>query len=163
MLLLNTTLQGQAVEASRLERQAGVLSYQQGELESQVTHASSVDELNRRAAKLGMRPPYWQINYVKLPDGQIIGEAKPNDGRYLPQSVQLPQAEVEANRRSDIVREAETRRQAAQREATSVQQDIQRKRDADLKRRQQEAQQAQQQSQPNPSPQNQQNPQQPAN
>lgn len=162
VLLLNTTLQSQAFEAAQLERRAGVLSYREGELESQVVHAGSVDELNRRAAKLGMRP-YWDISYVKLPDGQIIGEAKPNDGRYLPQSVQLPQAEVEANHRSDIVREAETRREAAQREATSLQQEIQRKRDDELKRRQQEAQQAQQNQQQQPAEQNQENPQQPGN
>ena len=59
LLMLNTTLQGQAFQSRTLNRQASELAYAQADLENQLDALAAPQELARRASALGMRPnPY---------------------------------------------------------------------------------------------------------
>jgi|GEM_PF-1543795 len=83
VLLLATSLQGQTNELNQLQRQAASLRYQQAALLSQVEDARSSQHLASRAWELGMRPnPHPVI--IQLPDGAVLGEAKPAPGNAFP-------------------------------------------------------------------------------
>jgi hypothetical protein len=63
LLLLNTTLQNQAFQARRLDREATSLAYQQAALECQLDQLGGTAELARRASALGCGRtpslPFW--------------------------------------------------------------------------------------------------------
>lgn len=113
LLLLNTTLQNQAFQASELKRTAAEMTYQQGELEAAVAEADSVSELSRRASQLGMRP-HSEVAYVVVGENKVIGEAKPADGSYLPSSIYRSPREKKVDSQTAAVNQADTRRQTEQ-------------------------------------------------
>lgn len=113
LLLLNTTLQSQAFQASELKRTAAEMSYQEGELESAVAQADSVSELSRRASQLGMRP-HREVAYVVVGEDKVIGEAKPADGMYLPSARYRSQQEKKVDSQSAAVSQADNRRRNEQ-------------------------------------------------
>ena len=79
LLMLNTTLQNQAFEARALNRQATELAYVQADLERQLDEHASPGELARVASQLGMRPNP-EPAFLVLPEGRVVGEAKPVKG-----------------------------------------------------------------------------------
>lgn len=113
LLLLNTTLQNQAFQASELKRTAAEMNYQQGELESAVAKADSVSELSRRASQLGMRP-HREVAYVVVGEDKVIGEAKPADGMYLPSARYRTQQEKKVDNQGAAVTQADNRRRNEQ-------------------------------------------------
>lgn len=113
LLLLNTTLQNQAFQASELKRTAAEMNYKQGELEAAVAKADSVSELSRRASQLGMRP-HREVAYVVVGEDKVIGEAKPADGMYLPSSRYRTQQEKKVDSQSAAVNGADNRRRTEQ-------------------------------------------------
>lgn len=113
LLLLNTTLQNQAFQASELKRTAAEMNYKQGELEAAVAQADSVSELSRRASQLGMRP-HREVAYVVVGEDKVIGEAKPADGMYLPSARYRTQQEKKVDSQSAAVNGADNRRRTEQ-------------------------------------------------
>lgn len=113
LLLLNTFLQTQAIDADKLRQQAAAMSYREGELVTQVTEASSTGELTRKASKMGMRPND-NIAYVDVRTGEITGKAEPADGQARPASVVLTDEEEAATSQTAAEDYAESRRTEAQ-------------------------------------------------
>lgn len=114
LLLLNTSLQNQAFEATQLRRQAAEMSYAEGELEQLLTEAQSARELGRRATALGMRPNR-DVAFVALPDGTISGDPRASDGRYLPSALTRSPEEIAQERRDRAAQRADARRAEEQR------------------------------------------------
>ncbi|HHV22605.1 MAG TPA: hypothetical protein GXZ30_13915 [Propionibacterium sp.] len=113
LLLLNTSLQNQAFQASQLRREAAEMSYAVGELEQLLTEAESTRELSRRATALGMRPNR-DIAFVEVPTGVISGEPRASDGLYLPSSLSLSPEEIARNREAQAVKRSDSRRKQEQ-------------------------------------------------
>lgn len=86
LLMLNTTLQNQAFEARTLNRQANELTYVQADLEGQLDRVSSPASLAAKASELGMRGNPYPA-FLRLPDGKVVGKAKPVKGDELPELV----------------------------------------------------------------------------
>ncbi|OYO24658.1 hypothetical protein CGZ93_02875 [Enemella dayhoffiae] len=108
LLLLNTSLQNQAFEASQLRRQAAELHYAEVELDQRVIDASSARELTRKASEQGMRPNFF-IGFVLLPEGRIVGDPKAADQRYLPSAVTRTEEEQAQLRAEKAVADGQKR------------------------------------------------------
>ncbi len=113
LLLLNTTLQGQAFESRTLNRQAAELSYVQTDLETQLDVLSTSHELARRASAIGMRPnPYPAL--LVAPSGKVIGKAQPVAGDEVPHLIVKTKAQRDAERATALARrEAKAAEKAA--------------------------------------------------
>ena len=122
LLALNTALQGQAFEASRLNQQANRLTYQQAALEKQVNDLRSTQNLAARASQLGMRPNP-DPGFVRLSDGKRLGAAKARSvgGNELPQlTVKTPEQIAAAKKAAQAKKDAaEARRQSREAGATA--------------------------------------------
>lgn len=106
LLMLNTTLQGQAFEARQLERQQSELAYRQVELETELERVGAPQEVARRASALGLRPNPYPI-ILRLPDGTVEGEPKRVDGDELPGIVVKTPEEIAAERAEKARKQAE--------------------------------------------------------
>ena len=97
LLLLNTTLQNQAFQARRLDREATSLAYQQAALESQIDQVGGTAELARRASALGMRPN-TEPAFLVLPGGKVVGSPQRVSGSEAPDLIVKTPAELAAER-----------------------------------------------------------------
>ena len=97
LLLLNTTLQNQAFQARRLDREATALAYQQAALESQIDQLGGAAELARRASALGMRPN-TEPAFLVLPSGKVVGNTRRVSGGEAPDLIVKTPAELAAER-----------------------------------------------------------------
>lgn len=116
LLLLNTTLQNQAFEATQLRRQVAELSYAEGELEHLLIEAQSAREISRRATALGMRPNR-DTAFLTLPGGEVSGEPTVADGSYLPSALTRSAEDIAADKVALAVRRAESRKAAEEKVA----------------------------------------------
>ncbi|OYN95874.1 hypothetical protein [Enemella evansiae] len=153
LLLLNTSLQNQAFQASQLKRQAAEMAYAEGELSQRVVEAGSTTELTRKASDLGLRPNYF-VGFLVLPDGRIVGDPKAADPAYLPSAVTRSteeQAQIRADKaRQDAQQRAADERKVLENNRTRIQKaqaKQQADREAELARQQQAAQAQQNQNQ----------------
>lgn len=116
LLALNTTLQGQAFEASRLNSQANRLTYQEESLQKQVNDLRSTSNLAARASQLGMRPNPHPA-FVRLSDGKKVGKGKVRavGGNELPELTVRTPEQIAAEKEAAEAKKnaAEARRQAA--------------------------------------------------
>ncbi|WP_152361715.1 hypothetical protein [Microlunatus speluncae] len=135
LLMLNTSLQGQAFETRQLQRQESELAYRQVELETKLDKTAAPQELAERASALGLRPnPYPVI--LRLPEGTIEGDPKRVDGDEVPGIVVKTPAELAAERAEKEAKqaakeakkraEAEAERQREQQREQEREQDQQR-------------------------------------
>jgi hypothetical protein len=116
LLMLNTTLQGQAFQSRTLNRQATELAYAQADLENQLDALAAPQELARRASALGMRPNPYPA-FLVLPSGKVIGKPTPVQGHEVPAFIVKTPAEIAAERAAKRARvEAKAAAQAAKRE-----------------------------------------------
>ena len=121
LLLLNTTLQNQAFQARRLDREATSLAYQQAALESQIDQLGGTAELARRASALGMRPN-TEPAFLVLPGGKVVGTAQRVSGGEAPDLIVKTPAEVAAERAAaKAKREAKAAAAAAKAKAAEEQ------------------------------------------
>ncbi|MET0695724.1 MAG: hypothetical protein ABWY56_17460 [Propionibacteriaceae bacterium] len=121
LLMLNTTLQNQAFQASTLNRQATELAYTQADLESQLDKMAAPQELARRASAYGLRPNPYPA-FVVLPGGKVMGTPQPVTGDEVPEMIVKTPAELAAERAAAIVRAREKAAQkAAEARAKAVQ------------------------------------------
>jgi hypothetical protein len=121
LLLLNTTLQNQAFQARRLDREATALAYQQAALESQIEQFGGAAELARRASALGMRPN-TQPAFLILPGGKVVGDARRVTGGEAPDLIVKTPAELAAERAAaQAKREAKAAAAAAKAKAAEEQ------------------------------------------
>ena len=119
LLMLNTTLQNQAFQARSLNRQATELAYVQADLENRLDLQAAPAELARRASFAGMRPNP-QPAFLVLPEGRIIGEPTPVNGREMPSLVVKSPEQLAAEKARKAARSkaaADARRAAAARAA----------------------------------------------
>ncbi len=134
LLMLNTSLQGQAFETRQLQRQESELAYRQVELETKLDKVAAPQELAERASALGLRPnPYPVI--LRLPEGTIEGDPKRVDGDEVPgivvktpEEIAAERAEKEAKRAAKEAEkraEAEAERQREQQEREQQQREQQ--------------------------------------
>ena len=143
LLLLNTTLQNQAFQARRLDREATSLAYQQAALESQIDQRGGTAELARRASALGMRPN-TQPAFLVLPSGKVIGSPQRVSGDEAPDLIVKTPAELAAARAAaKAKREAKAAAAAAKAKAAEEQRKqeaaaaAKKKADAEAKKKQQ--------------------------
>lgn len=97
LLMLNTTLQGQAFEVRGLNRHAAELTYTQTELEGRMEALGAPQELARRASRLGMRANTHPA-FLVLPKGKVIGKPTPVTGSEAPLLIVKTPAEKAADR-----------------------------------------------------------------
>lgn len=97
LLMLNTTLQGQAFQVRSLSRQAAQLTYTQTELEGQIDALAAPQELARRASRLGMRANTHPA-FLVLPKGKVIGKPTPVTGNEAPLLIVKTPAEKAADK-----------------------------------------------------------------
>jgi hypothetical protein len=145
LLMLNTTLQGQAFESRQLQRQESELAYRQVELETKLDKEAAPQQLAERASALGLRPnPYPVI--LRLPEGKIEGDPKRVDGDEVPGIVVKTPEEIAAERAEKAAKRAakEAKKRAEAEAERQRELDQQRQQD---RQREQEQQQEQQQGQ----------------
>lgn len=119
LLALNTSLQGQALEARSLHDKANELTYQEASLNTQVSELRSSDSLAARAFSLGMRPDP-NLGFIELPSGKVVGKAKVETGNETPMFIKTPEqinAERKAKQAKKHAEEAKREAAAARREA----------------------------------------------
>ena len=95
LLMLNTTLQGQAFQSRTLNRQATELAYAQADLENQLNALAAPQELARRASALGMRSNPYPA-FLVLPRGKVVGKPTPVRGDEVPAFIVKTPAEIAA-------------------------------------------------------------------
>jgi len=103
LLMLNTTLQNQAFQASQLNRQATELAYTQADLESRIDLVAAPQELARKASALGLRPNPYPA-FVTVPSGKVLGTPAPVSGNEVPTLVIKTPAELAAERAAAATR-----------------------------------------------------------
>ena len=103
LLMLNTTLQNQAFQASQLNRQATELAYTQADLESRIDLVAAPQELARKASALGLRPNPYPA-FVTVPSGKVLGKPAPVSGDEVPTLVIKTPAELAAERAAAATR-----------------------------------------------------------
>jgi len=86
LLMLNTTLQGQAFQSRTLNRQASELAYAQADLENQLDALAAPQELARRASALGMRPNPYPA-FLELPNGKVMASPRQCRATRCPRSL----------------------------------------------------------------------------
>ncbi|WP_392508346.1 hypothetical protein ACF3NT_01845 [Naumannella halotolerans] len=108
LLLLNTTLQSQAFELSRLNTQVRDLSYAEAGLQASLDEQSSTRTLTRRASDIGMRPRDHTA-FVSLPDGEITGEVRASGDDYPEAFLDRDPAAVREEQRDETAAQADKR------------------------------------------------------
>lgn len=112
LLALNTSLQGQAFQARSLHQKANQLTYQEAALHTQVAELRSADNLAARAFKLGMRPDP-NPGFIQLPDGKMIGKARPVTGHEVPMIIKTPEQIKAEHKAKQAKKQAERAKQQA--------------------------------------------------
>ncbi|HEX8488529.1 MAG TPA: hypothetical protein VF642_08305 [Propionibacteriaceae bacterium] len=110
LLMLNTTLQNQAFQASTLNRQATELAYTQADLESRLDLAAAPQVLAQRATALGLRANPYPA-FLVLPKGKVQGRPQAVKGDEVPATIVRTPAELAAERAAKL---AEKRAKAVQ-------------------------------------------------
>jgi hypothetical protein len=131
LLMLNTTLQNQAFQASTLNRQATELTYTQADLESQLDKMAAPQVLAQRATALGLRANPHPA-FLVLPKGKVVGKPQAVSGNEVPTLIVKTPAELAAERVAADVRKkqraleraAEARAKAARDRAEAAQKKI---------------------------------------
>ncbi len=131
LLMLNTTLQNQAFEASTLNRQATELTYTRADLESQLDKVAAPQVLAQRATSLGLRANPHPA-FLVLPKGKVVGKPQAVSGNEVPTLIVKTPAELAAERVAADVRKkqraleraAEARAKAARDKAEAAQKKI---------------------------------------
>lgn len=131
LLMLNTTLQNQAFEASTLNRQATELTYTQADLESRLDKMAAPQVLAQRATALGLRANPHPA-FLVLPRGKVVGKPQAVSGNEVPTLIVKTPAELAAERVAADVRKkqraldraAQARAKAAQDQAKAAQKKI---------------------------------------
>ncbi|MBA8794317.1 hypothetical protein FHX74_001936 [Friedmanniella endophytica] len=120
LLMLNTTLQNQAVQAQKLNNQATVLTYEQASLSRQLQQVEAPQELARRASALGMRADPYPA-FIRTSDGKIIGYPDVVQGNEEPtQIVKTPeQLQAEAKAAAAKAAAAQAAKEAAAKQAAA--------------------------------------------
>jgi hypothetical protein len=119
LLALNTTLQGQAFQATKLHKQANQLTYQQASLERRVDDLRSIDSLAARAFALGMRPDPHP-GFIEEPSGKVLHKTSSVRGDEVPMLVKTPEeikADIAAKEAKEHAAEAERQADEARKEA----------------------------------------------
>jgi type IV secretory pathway VirB10-like protein len=119
LLMLNTTLQGQAFEARRLDTQSAQLGYTEASLQRQVDQLRSPASQAQRASSLGMRANPSPA-FLLLPSGKIIGEANPVRGDEQPSLIVKSDQQIQAEEAAAKARKAAAERAAAEKAATEA-------------------------------------------
>ncbi|MFC7624014.1 hypothetical protein [Microlunatus sp. GCM10028923] len=141
LLMLNTSLQGNAFETRALQREESELAYRQAELEIELDKAAAPQELARRASELGLRPnPYPLI--LRVPGGEVQGDKKRVDGDELPGIVVKTPEELAAEKAEKAAKKA-----AKQAKKRAEAEERQRRELAEQKKKVEEQQRKQQQEQ----------------
>ena len=122
LLMLNTTLQNQAFQTRSLNRQATELAYVQADLENRLDLQAAPAEIARRASFAGMRPNPHPA-FLVLPEGRIIGEPTPVNGREMPSLVvkSPEQLAAEQARKTARAKAAADAKKAAEERAAAAQ------------------------------------------
>jgi hypothetical protein len=97
LLMLNTTLQNQAFQASTLNRQATELAYMQADLESRLDRQAAPQVLAQRASAYGLRANPYPA-FLVLPTGKVVGKPRPVSGREQPAMIIKTPAQLAAER-----------------------------------------------------------------
>lgn len=124
LLALNTTLQGQAFQATALHKQANQLTYQQASLERRVDDLRSIDSLAARAFALGLRPDPHP-GFIQEPSGKVLHKATTVTGNEVPMLVKTPEeikAKIAAKEAKAHAAEAQRQAAAARKQADQNQQ-----------------------------------------
>ncbi|SDE52859.1 hypothetical protein [Auraticoccus monumenti] len=79
LLVLNTTVQTNAVEVRALEARLTTLSYAEAELESRLDRAESPADLAGKASELGLRPNPYPA-FIDLETGEVSGDPREVEG-----------------------------------------------------------------------------------
>ncbi|HYP45743.1 MAG TPA: hypothetical protein VEQ66_11185 [Propionibacteriaceae bacterium] len=103
LLMLNTTLQNQAFQASTLHRQASELTYTQAGLESRLDQMAAPQELARRASAYGLRPNPYPA-FLAVPSGKVLGKPQRVSGAEVPILIIKTPAELTAERAAAAAR-----------------------------------------------------------
>lgn len=120
LLMLNTTLQSQALQSRTLNRQATELAYAQADLENQLDALAAPQELARRASALGMRPNPFPA-FLVLPSGKVVGEPIPVSGDELPALIVKTPAQLAVEEAAKRARaEAKAAARAAKKEVAAA-------------------------------------------
>ncbi|MVA77301.1 hypothetical protein GC722_14900 [Auraticoccus sp. F435] len=127
LLVLNTTVQTNAVEVRALEQQLTTLSYTEAELKTRLDQAESPADLATKASDLGMRPNPYPA-FIDLETGEVLGDPRPVEGKEMTSLVTKSDAQVAREQAAAEQRAAEERA-AEQRE---------REREAERRRAEQE-------------------------
>lgn len=104
LLMLNTTLQNRAFEASALNRQATELAYTQADLESRLDKLSAPQVLARRATTYGLRANPFPA-FLQLPKGKVVGRPEAVKGDEVPSMVVKTPAELAAEKAAKVARQ----------------------------------------------------------
>lgn len=131
LLMLNTTLQNRAFEASALNRQATELAYTQADLESRLDRLSAPQVLAWRATTYGLRANPFPA-FLQLPKGKVVGKPEAVKGDEVPSMIVKTPAELAAEQAAKVARQqalavqhaAEARARAVAARAKAAQQRI---------------------------------------
>jgi hypothetical protein len=124
LLMLNTTLQNQAFQASTLKRQATELAYTQADLESRLDLAAAPQVLAQRATALGLRANPYPA-FLVLPQGKVQGKPQAVKGDEVPATIVRTPAELAAERAAKLAeKRAKAVQEAADARARAVQERI---------------------------------------
>jgi Tfp pilus assembly protein PilN len=120
LLMLNTTLQNQAFQASTLNRQATELAYTQADLESQLDRQAAPQILAQRASAYGLRANPYPA-FLVLPQGKVVGTPRAVKGNELPSMIVKTPAQLAAERAAAAARlQAKTLQAAADARAKAL-------------------------------------------
>ena len=103
LLMLNTTLQNQAFQASTLNRQATELAYTEADLESRLDELAAPQVLAQRATSLGLRANPYPA-FLVLPKGKVVGKPRAVTGNEVPTMVLKTPAQLAAERAAAVAR-----------------------------------------------------------
>jgi hypothetical protein len=103
LLMLNTTLQNQAFQASTLSRQATELAYTRADLESQLDRQAAPQVLAQRASALGLRANPYPA-FLVVPKGKVVGKPEAVRGNEMPALVIKTPAQLAAERAAAAAR-----------------------------------------------------------
>ncbi|RCK70609.1 hypothetical protein DT076_04085 [Desertihabitans brevis] len=117
LLVLNTTVQTNAVEVRTLQQQLTSLSYTEAELKTQLDEARSPATLATRASDLGMRPNPYPA-FIDLETGEVTGDPQEVEGDEMESLVTKSQSRLAAEQAAAQQRAEQQRaEQAAEQQA----------------------------------------------
>lgn len=97
ILVINTKTNENTFQLSRLQSQQSVLDNQQQELDREIAERTNPGNLDAAARILGLVKSD-QLTYITLPNGDVIGMAKPNNGPTAITAAQNAGADSDAGR-----------------------------------------------------------------